>query len=108
MLLKQFRLDNEASGRPVIYVGIFGDRDPVKQVMKLWRTSHVDVNSRNKPCLERMMTLVEEGPAQRLPKGEELGAESELECSLEELESLVSTIDAGWAHNLRTRHIPKR
>ncbi|KAL9189543.1 hypothetical protein ACHAXT_009218 [Thalassiosira profunda] len=108
LMLKQFRLDNEANGRPVIYVGVFGDRDHVKQVMKLWRTSHVDVNSRNKQCLERMMVVAEEGAVQRLPRGEELDAESELECSLEELESLVSTIDAGWAQNLRTRHIPKR
>lgn len=40
------------------------DAAPVRSVMKQWRTSRVDVDSRGKSCLERMMTVLVEGPTE--------------------------------------------
>ena len=53
--------DDSTSSRPYIIVSIFGDESCVKQVMKRWRTSRVDVDSKGVPCLERMMTVMLEG-----------------------------------------------
>ena len=47
--------------RPIIFVCILGDEDNVKQLMKRWRTSRVDVDSKGQPCLERMMSVLVEG-----------------------------------------------
>jgi hypothetical protein len=49
------------SSRPLIHVGLIGDEDGVKKILKQWRTSRVDVDSKNKPCLERMMSVLIEG-----------------------------------------------
>lgn len=47
--------------RPVIFICICGDESAVKQILKRWRTSRVDVDSKGVPCLERMMSVVIEG-----------------------------------------------
>jgi len=47
--------------RPIIIVGLWGDILTVKKVLKRWRISRVDVDSRGQPCLERMMTILKEG-----------------------------------------------
>uniref|UniRef100_A0A7S1YPA5 Small nuclear ribonucleoprotein Prp3 C-terminal domain-containing protein n=1 Tax=Ditylum brightwellii TaxID=49249 RepID=A0A7S1YPA5_9STRA len=48
--------------RPIILVGLVGtNKSSVKKVLKRWRTSTVDVDSRGKSCVERMMTILEEG-----------------------------------------------
>lgn len=47
--------------RPFIFVLIIGgEESSVKQVIKKWRTSKVDVDSKGMPCLERMMSVVVE------------------------------------------------
>jgi len=48
-------------GKPIIVVAIFGEAVLVKQVMKRWRTSRVDIDSKCKPCLERQMRVLYEG-----------------------------------------------
>ena len=48
LLARQFSSD---------YAGIEG----VYNVLKRWRTNRVDVDARNKPCVERMMTVLMEG-----------------------------------------------
>lgn len=47
--------------RPIIFVCIWGDERNVKQIMKRWRTSRVDVDSKGNSCLERMMSVLIEG-----------------------------------------------
>ena len=49
------------SNRTMIYVGLIGRKEGVKKVLKQWRISKVDVDSKNKPCLERMMSVMKEG-----------------------------------------------
>jgi Protein of unknown function (DUF1115). len=45
--------------RPLIFVFILsGDMSSIKQVIKKWRTSKVDVDSKGVPCLERMMSVI--------------------------------------------------
>ena len=52
---------NNNKKKPIIIVCLWGDIDSVKQVLKRWRTSRVDVDSRGNPCLERMMSVITEG-----------------------------------------------
>jgi hypothetical protein len=61
LLMKQAYPNHDFSRRPVIVVGVVGESDAVQQFMKRWRTSRVDVDSKGKPCLERMMTVLVEG-----------------------------------------------
>mmetsp|Transcript_19790 Transcript_19790/g.27820 ORF Transcript_19790/g.27820 Transcript_19790/m.27820 type:complete len:506 (+) Transcript_19790:39-1556(+) len=49
--------------RKNIIICIFGDKGNVKKIMKRWRSSRVDVDSKGIPCLERMMSVVFEGSA---------------------------------------------
>jgi hypothetical protein len=49
------------SKKPIIVIAIVGDTNQVGQFLKRWRTSRVDVDSKGKPCLERMMTVLTEG-----------------------------------------------
>ena len=60
------------SSRPLIYVGFVGDKNGVKKVLKLWRTSRVDVDSKGKPCLERMMSVLREGDIPQILSGDAL------------------------------------
>lgn len=107
LLIKQCYI-SQSSTRPMIYVGIFGDSDSVKQVMKRWRTSRVDVDSKNKPCLERMMTVLVEGNLDVEKRGlrlaESFDDEKRLGCSLDELCLLLGTISKNWTAILRDRH----
>lgn len=76
-----------------IFVGIMGDKDGVKNVLKQWRTSRVDVNSKNKPCLERMMTVLMEGVVVGVDNNnDDVVNGSGLDCSLDELKELITTI----------------
>lgn len=56
--------DDCKSCKPIIIVAIWsrgeGSKIAVKQALKRWRTSKVDVDSRKKPCLERMMSVLSE------------------------------------------------
>jgi acylphosphatase len=51
---------DDYSKRPTILVGLVGG--DVGSVLKQWRTRKVDVNTRGRPCLERMTTVLVEGP----------------------------------------------
>ena len=69
----------------------------------------MDVDSRNKACLERMMTVLEEGSVGRIhawKEGSSLNDEGDLDCSFEALIGLLGTIDEGWAENVRLIHFP--
>jgi hypothetical protein len=61
LLVKQFYPGDDYTNRPVIYVGLIGNRNNVSTFLKRWRTSRVDVDSRGKPCLERQMVVLTEG-----------------------------------------------
>ena len=56
--------DNFESNKPIIIVAIWGrgegSKVAVKEVLHRWRASKVDVNSRGKPCKERMITILSE------------------------------------------------
>ncbi|KAL7555067.1 hypothetical protein ACHAWF_018697 [Thalassiosira exigua] len=99
--VRRCRFGADASrAKPAIYVGVFGDRDGVKRTMKQWRTSRVDVDARNKPCLERMMTVVEEGDVRRTSTAGGASSsndEGRLDCSFEELERLEAAWDGASA-----------
>jgi len=60
LIIRCYKNDSNSS-RPCIIVSLFGDESCVKQVMKRWRISRVDVDSKGTPCLERMMTVIIEG-----------------------------------------------
>lgn len=66
----------------------------------------MDVDSKNRPCLERMMSVVEENSNLRFipPTNASLDDEKGVNCTLAELEHIVGTVDQGWLHNLRLRH----
>ena len=90
------------------------DEDGVKQVLKRWRTSRVDVDLRNKPCLEQMMTIVEEGnlldtndvskKRELLLSSQSLNNENEFECSCNDLERLIGSVDNNWEQSLRHQY----
>jgi hypothetical protein len=61
LLLKQCYPHEDFSKRPLIVVGLVGSRAGVSSVLKKWRVSRVDDDSRRKPCLERMMSVLVEG-----------------------------------------------
>jgi Protein of unknown function (DUF1115) len=61
LLMKQTYPNHDFSKKPIIVVAIVGDADLVGQFLKRWRTSRVDVDSKGKPCFERMTTVLIEG-----------------------------------------------
>ena len=60
ILKRCFKNDNSLL-RPIIFVCLLGEKSNVRQIMKRWRTSRVDVDSKGNPCLERMMSVLVEG-----------------------------------------------
>ncbi len=60
-LLRKHYPSNDQKRKPIIIVCLWGNVDAVKQMLKRWRTSRVDVDSRGNPCLERMMNVIVEG-----------------------------------------------
>ena len=62
VVIKQSYKNQDYSSRPKIVVGAIGnDRETVSLLLKRWRTSRVDVDSKSKPCYERQMKVVVEG-----------------------------------------------
>ena len=105
--------DFHSSRHHTIYVGIFGDEDGVRQVVKRWRTSFVDVDSRNKPCLERMMKVLEEGKLNQsitndmlkkreLLLSQSLDDESNVVCLFNDLERIIGIVDNNWDQSLKS------
>lgn len=66
LLIKEcFEKPEEIQSLPWIVVVIVGERESVHNMLKRWRTSRVDVDRRGKPCLERQVSLLFEGPLER-------------------------------------------
>ena len=104
LLIRQCFSEADADrDRPIICVGIFGDAHGAKQVMKLWRTSRVDVDAKGTPCLERRMSVIQEGAIPRVPDTSSAADSEDLHCSFRALESLVISIHAGWGQEVRER-----
>lgn len=53
-----------------VTVILLGSEEGVKQVIKLWRVSRVDLDAYHRPCLERMMSILIQGPIAEFLKGE--------------------------------------
>lgn len=62
---RNFSSSSGKRARPMIVVGLVGDSASVSSMLKKWRTTRVDVDSRGKPCLERMMKVLIETPLER-------------------------------------------
>lgn len=60
LVVKQCFPSDDFSKRPKIFVGLVGTEEEVGAVLKRWRTSRVDVDSKGKPCLERQITVLVE------------------------------------------------
>ena len=61
LVAKETYIDDNLNSKPLILIGLLGDEASVKQVLKRWRTSRVDVDSTGHPCLERMSTVLCQG-----------------------------------------------
>lgn len=97
LLVKQCYPNHDFSKRPLIAVGLLGSNAGVSTVLKRWRTSRgVDVDSRGKPCFERMLTVLVEGalhdPTARLSVNvdwDDLASESQLNTTKEKLIDVI-------------------
>ena len=80
--------------RPLIIVGIVGVN--VSEFMKRWRASRVDVDSKGRPCFERQMTVVVDGPLDSTGVEEldwdRLNAEEHFNLSLDQLKDIISSV----------------
>jgi len=99
LFIQQCYLDY--SKRPLIVVGAMGTRVP--EYMKRWRTSRVDVDSKGRPCLERQMTVIIDGPMDcTRVEGldwDRLQAEEHINVSMEQLKCLIVTVGgAAWSN----------
>lgn len=95
LLLQQCYPNDDYLKRPKIIVGLIGG--DVKTVLKQWRTRKVDVDSKGKPCLERMMTILVEGVLERAPhdeiKWDEVGLDERfLNTTTDKVKELVNLI----------------
>ena len=81
LMIKECYGNNDYSTHAKIFVGLVGSASDVKKFLKRWRTVKVDVDSRGKPCLERMMSVLSEGRLERISSkvdSEETQAETEV------------------------------
>lgn len=106
LLLKQSYPNNDFSKRPLIIVAVVGDASLVQQFLKRWRTSRVDVDSKGKPCLERMMTVLTEGPLDRAGlfsiDEEDAQAEDSVTVPSEKLLDQIASVGGEvWKESLR-------
>ncbi len=61
LISKEIYIDDNSKSKPLILIGLVGDKTSVVQVLKRWRTTRVDVDSTGHPCLERMSTVLCQG-----------------------------------------------
>jgi hypothetical protein len=106
LLIKQCYTNLDFTKRPKIVVALLGDRDSISSVLKRWRTSRVDVDSKGKPCLERMMNVMLEGNLDNHPsEGIDWDATNADECVNTAQEQLVELIESiggpSWADAIR-------
>jgi hypothetical protein len=96
LVLKQCFPNDNYEKRPLIIVGFIGRESDVRELLKRWRTSRVDVDSKGKACLERMMTIIFEGQLNISEDNMEihhsLQAEDQINCSHESLVMLLEQV----------------
>lgn len=102
LLIKQCYPNLDFTKRPKIVVGLLGDRESVSSVFKRWRTSRVDVDSKGKPCLERMMNVMLEGDLDNHPSEgidwDATHADESVNTAQEQLVELIESIGGpSWA-----------
>jgi acylphosphatase len=107
LLIKQCYPNQDFSQRPRILVGIVGDRVSVASFLKRWRTSRVDEDSKGKPCLERMMSVLIEGElehnAASVLDWDDSMAEEHLNISDQQLTEIVTGIGGdAWSQSLQS------
>lgn len=97
-------------GRPImIVVAVVGYKAQVGSFLKKWRTTRVDVDSKGKPCLERMMTVLRQEPLKPLRAltrhrdWQQWNAEEHVQISsFNELEVIFESIGgASWVEALQ-------
>ena len=108
LLIKQFHVKQDYSGRPTILVAVVTDDQSVKSdFFKRWRTSKVDVDAKGRPCLERQMTILSEGKLPQLmedellvlAEGDTLNGEATVATTKEQLMAVVDKIGGEeWQH----------
>lgn len=80
--------------RPLIVVGVVGTSVP--EFMKRWRTSRTDVDSKGRPCLERQMTVIIDGPVDcsrvESLEWDKLQSDEHVNVNLEKLRELVDNV----------------
>jgi hypothetical protein len=94
----------QSSPRNVTVI-LVGSEEGVKQVIKLWRASRVDVGAYNRPCLERMMSVLIQGPMTKFRiKDSDLSGidihetSNEIFVHFDELERIVFNVgDKSWS-----------
>jgi hypothetical protein len=98
---------NENSATRIIVV-LVGDESNVRAVLKKWRTSRVDIDSRGKPCLERMLTIlhessIENSKAMHRLDWDALSAEALLAMSFDDASNMLASIGgSSWVELLST------
>ena len=106
LMIKQCYPNQDFCKRPRILVGIVGDRVSVGSFLKRWRTSRVDEDSKGRPCLERMMSVVieeelEHNAASALDWDDSM-AEEHLNVSDQQLMEMVNSIGGdAWSQALQ-------
>jgi hypothetical protein len=107
LMIKQCYPNQDFSRRPRILVGIVGDRVSVASFLKRWRTSRVDEDSKGKPCLERMMSVVIEGELEHNAASaldwDDSMAEEQLNVLDQQLMEMVTSIGGDvWSQSLQS------
>lgn len=69
LMIKQCHPSGGEAKRPFIFVGLVGRKKDVSNMLKRWRTTKVAVDSKGKPCLEGMMTVLREDYLERSVSG---------------------------------------
>lgn len=111
LMIKQCYPNNDFSKRPKIIVGLFGDEKSVHGMLKWWRTSRVDVDSRGKPCLERKMKVLIEGELGMSDSSSrksgcipvDCDAENKINSTRTQIEELINAVGGqSWVEAMRT------
>jgi hypothetical protein len=106
LLIKQCYPNLDFTKRPKIIVGLLGDRESISSVLKRWRTTRVDVDSKGQACLERMMSVILEGNLDHHPSEsidwDATHADESVNTAQEQLVELIESIGGpSWADAIR-------
>jgi hypothetical protein len=87
-------------------VALAGDESGVREVLKRWRTSRVDVDARGRPCMERMLAVLIESHVERSKaldrlNWESLASEDSLRMTVDDASQVVASIGGTrWVESL--------